>query len=162
MFATFRLAGSLPRHRLPPSFGGGARFAWLDRHDDVASAGPRWLAEPAIADCVVNSLRRAERDLGLCRVHAYVVMANHAHLLFSPLADASRVMQLVKGSSALQANRLLGRRGQPFWQHESYDHLARQAGEVDRIWRYIELNPVRAGLVAQAADWPWSSAGERQ
>jgi type I restriction enzyme R subunit/putative DNA methylase len=48
--------------------------------------------------------------------------------------------------------------GQPFWQHESFDHWVRSAWELQRIVGYIEANPVSAGLAATPEDWPWSSA----
>jgi hypothetical protein len=77
----------------------------------------------------------------------------------------------VKGYTAREANRLLGRTGQPFWQAESYDHWVRDDRESDRIKAYIENNPVRAGLVANAADYArlcpimpdyaWSSAARK-
>ena len=52
---------------------------------------------------------------------------------------------------------MLGRTGQPFWQAESYDHSVRDDRESDRIKAYIENNPVKAGLVANAEDRLWSS-----
>ena len=54
---------------------------------------------------------------------------------------------------------MLGLTGKPFWQDESYDRLVRDRLEFERIRRYIENNPVRAGLVAAPEDYPWSSAG---
>jgi hypothetical protein len=56
---------------------------------------------------------------------------------------------------------LLGRTGQPFWQAESYDHSVRDDRESNRIKGYIENNPVKAGLVASAEDYPWSSAARK-
>ena len=56
---------------------------------------------------------------------------------------------------------MLGRTGQPFWQAESYDHSVRDDRESDRIKEYIENNPVKAGLVANAENYPWSSAGKK-
>jgi len=56
---------------------------------------------------------------------------------------------------------LLGRTGQPFWQAESYDHAVRDDRESDRIKGYIENNPVKAGLVANAEDYLWSSAARK-
>ena len=56
--------------------------------------------------------------------------------------------QGLKGYTAREANRLLGRTGQPFWQGESYDHWVRDETEFIRIIAYIENNPVKAGLVA--------------
>ena len=53
---------------------------------------------------------------------------------------------------------MLGFTGQPFWQDESYDRLVRDGEEFQRIVRYIETNPVNAGLVAMPEEFPWSSA----
>jgi hypothetical protein len=58
----------------------------------------------------------------------------------------------------VKANRILGTTGKPFWQDESYDRLVRDEREFARIARYIEMNPVRAGLVTVACEFPWSSA----
>ncbi len=55
-----------------------------------------------------------------------------------------------------RANQILGLTGQPFWQEESYDRLVRDSASFERIRRYIEENPVNAGLVKTAADYRWS------
>jgi hypothetical protein len=67
----------------------------------------------------------------------------------------------LKGFTAYRANELLGNHGQAFWQDESYDHLVRSRAEFDRIRAYIEENPVTAGLVVDAQEYPWSSAAGR-
>ena len=69
---------------------------------------------------------------------------------------------MAKVQTAREANRLLGRTGQPFWQAESYDHAVRDDRESDRIKGYIENNPVKAGLVANAEDYLWSSAAKAE
>jgi putative transposase len=66
----------------------------------------------------------------------------------------------LKGVTAREANRFLGRTGESFWQRESYDHWVRDSGELERIVAYIEDNPVKAGLVVRAEDYRWSSAGD--
>jgi len=48
-----------------------------------------------------------------------------------------------------------------FWQDESYDHCVSDEDELERIIRYIEHNPVNAGLVDVAELWPFSSAHDR-
>jgi hypothetical protein len=48
-----------------------------------------------------------------------------------------------------------------FWEDESFDHWVRDEAELVRIRTYIERNPVTAGLVERAEDWPWSSAAKR-
>jgi hypothetical protein len=65
----------------------------------------------------------------------------------------------LKGFTAHEANRILGTAGSRFWQDESYDHLVRD-GEFERIRRYIEWNPVKAGLAANPEAFPWCSAAK--
>jgi len=95
---------------------------------------------------------------GQFELHNFVVMANHVHLLITPRAQVSKMMQSLKRHTAREGNRMLGLTGRPFWQEESYDRLVRNDREFDRIARYIEMNPVRAGLAATPEDFPWSSA----
>jgi type I restriction enzyme R subunit/putative DNA methylase len=85
-------------------------------------------------------------------------MSNHVHLLVSPCVPPARFLQSIKGYAAREANRLLQRSGEPFWQAESYDHWVRNVSEMDRIRTYIENNPVGAGLVGSAGQYRWSSA----
>jgi REP element-mobilizing transposase RayT len=66
----------------------------------------------------------------------------------TPLVAVSSVMQSLKRFTAREGNRILGLTGRPFWQDESYDRLARNDTEFERITRYIETNPVKAGLAA--------------
>ena len=56
------------------------------------------------------------------------------------------------------AMRRTERAAKAFWQNESYDHLVRSETEFRRIRRYIEINQVKAGLVAAAEEFRWSSA----
>jgi REP element-mobilizing transposase RayT len=92
---------------------------------------------------------------------SFVIMANHVHALLLPKVDGSKLMKSLKGYTAREANRLLGRTGIPFWQKESYDHWVRDEAEWKRIVRYIENNPVKAGLVSAPEDYRWSSAYDR-
>ena len=79
-------------------------------------------------------------------------------MLALPRIAPSRFLQTLKGYTARQANLLLKRTGQPFWQSESYDHWVRNEEEGRRIKAYIENNPVKAGLVESAEEYRWSSA----
>jgi type I restriction enzyme R subunit/putative DNA methylase len=78
--------------------------------------------------------------------------------LICPKTSISRITKAIKNFSARQANIILGRTGEPFWQDESHDHWVRGPEELQKIVRYIEANPVTAGLVKTAEDWRWSSA----
>jgi putative transposase len=155
LFVTWHLHGSLPRERYPPpgKMNSGAAFVWMDRYLDTAREGPRWLAQKEIAKVVEDVLKRQECDL-----HAYVIMPNHVHVLMTPKILPAKLMQYIKGASAREANKRLGVSGKPFWQHESYDHRVRTADEFAKIRRYIENNPVKAGLAADPEGYRWSSA----
>jgi len=129
----------------------------MDRYLDTARTGPTWLRRPEVADLVSAHIRRGA-DERLYERYAWVVMANHVHLLVRPLIRSSEALRIIKGRSAREANLLLRRTGEPFWQSESYDHWIRNDEEMDRITRYIENNPVTAGLTTHAKDYRWSSA----
>ena len=137
-------------------------FARVDSILDRATSGPLWLKIKEIASLVQDALLK--RYAHLYTLWAYVVMANHVHVFLIPKAVASieQITKYVKGSTARQANLLLGRTGQKFWQDESFDHWCRNKDEFFRVVKYIENNPVKAGLVKSPEDWPWSSAAERK
>jgi REP element-mobilizing transposase RayT len=160
LFVTFRLHDSLPAGRVfpPESLNAGKAFVVIDRMLDTARKGPLFLKQPEIADVVAEALRDGERKFQRYTLHSFVVMPNHVHLLVTPSVVATKWLAPMKGVTAYQAIRILGRRG-AFWQNESYDHLVRSDAEFQRIRRYIELNPVKAGLVATAEEFRWSSAG---
>jgi REP element-mobilizing transposase RayT len=130
----------------------------MDRYLGQAKFGPTWLKREEIAQVVFDCLHYAADNLRQFDLHAAVVMPNHVHVLVTPVVTASKLLQSVKGFSAREANKILGRTGEPFWQAESYDHWVRNDREFERICRYIEDNPVRAGLAATPEDYRWSSA----
>ena len=160
LFVTWSLHGVLPASfsARPGKLSAGEAFVWMDRQLDTVRYGPMYLRQPAIAQLVVNSIYKGEQ-LGHYGLRAYVVMANHVHLLILPKIDPSHLLKSLKGATAREANRLLGRTGEPFWQKESYDHWVRNEAEFLRIQAYIENNPVKAGLAGTPEEYPWSSAG---
>jgi REP element-mobilizing transposase RayT len=131
----------------------------MDRFLDTTRHGPMYLLQEPLARIVVASLRRGAL-LDHYELAAYVVMSNHVHVLLLPKTSPSRLLQSLKGATAREANRILGRTGETFWQAESYDHWVRDEKERGRIVAYIENNPVKAGLVKLKEDYPWSSASE--
>jgi REP element-mobilizing transposase RayT len=158
VFVTWRLYGSLPPTPVPVS---GEQFAAWDRLLDAAGTGPVWLRDPAIAEIVEGVLRTEGDVMGRFRLHAWVVMANHVHALVTPCVAVAEMARFVKGRSGRLANQVLGRKGRPFWQDESFVRPVSGAAEFRRIVGYIERNPVRAGLVLRPAEYPWSSLGRR-
>jgi REP element-mobilizing transposase RayT len=130
----------------------------MDRLLDQARCGPAFLGQPAVAQLVLASIQHGAA-IGHYEMHAWAIMPNHVHLLLTPHVSASALLGSLKTATAKRANRLLQRTGQPFWQDESYDHLVRNRDEFWRIERYIENNPVAAGLAATPEEYAWSSAG---
>ena len=161
VFLTWRLHGSLPanRHFPPDSLNSGAAFVAMDRLLDRCTIGPQYLSCPRIADTVVESLHHHAEVFGRYSLHAFAVMPNHVHMLVSPKVPVFEITKKLKSFTAKQANEWLGRTGNSFWQDECYDRLVRDPSEFERIRRYIEDNPVHAGLVAEAREYRWSSAG---
>ena len=93
-----------------------------------------------------------------CKLHAYVLMTNHVHLLMAPeQADAvSRVMISVGRRYVQRINRTYGRTG-TLWDSRYKSSLVQTQRYLLCCQRYIELNPVRAGMVSAPTDYPWSS-----
>ena len=85
-------------------------------------------------------------------------MPNQVHVLLLPKTSLPVILRWWKGSTARPANLILGRTGEAFWQDESFDHCVRDEAELDRLVRYVEYNPISAGLAANPRAWRWSSA----
>ncbi|MGE0386413.1 MAG: transposase [Gammaproteobacteria bacterium] len=93
-------------------------------------------------------------------LHAYVLMSNHVHLLMTP-SDAegiSRVMQHVGRSYVLYVNKTYRRTG-TLWEGRHKGSIVCAEEYLLRCYRYIERNPVVAGIAARPADYRWSSYG---
>src|SRR5262249_16877026 len=113
--------------------------------------GQCWLRQPAIARMTENALRHFDQQR--YRLQAWVIMPNHVHVLLevwqTPLA---RVLQSWKRFIAREANKLLHREGS-FWKREYWDTYMRTEEQSVRAQGYIEQNPVKARLVADAKLW---------
>ena len=93
-----------------------------------------------------------------CRVHAYVLMTNHVHLLVTPesVGAIALMMQAVGRRYVRYINDALHRTG-TLWEGRYKSCLVDSESYVLACQRYIELNPVRAAMVATASDYRWSS-----
>jgi putative transposase len=169
IFLTWRLFGSLPTSPKSTARIGcattplsdvshGKRFKQIDSILDKTTSGPFWLKDPTVAHCVTDAMHFGAEKLNFYSLHAFVIMPNHVHLLITPIVPLSRITSGLKGVTARDANAILHRTGQHFWQDESFDHWVRNRAQFDRVRVYIESNPVSAGLATKPESWPWSSA----
>jgi REP element-mobilizing transposase RayT len=183
-FVTFRLADSLPApevdrlmheraalladalaHKRPLTWHEEQQlWAWYSEkveHLLDAGHGDCWLRRADVAGLVANALKFFDGQR--YELWSWVVMLNHVHAILWPHPGhtVSKILHSWKSYTATQANRVLEREGQIFWQKESYDHWLRDDAERARLVTYVEANPVKARLCARPEEWPWSSAHDR-
>jgi len=93
-----------------------------------------------------------------CAIHAYVLMTNHVHLLVTPRGrdSISRTIQYVGRRYVTYVNAQYGRSG-TLWEGRHKGSIISSAAYLLACSRYIELNPVRAGMVSVPGDYKWSS-----
>jgi len=93
-----------------------------------------------------------------CAVHAYVLMTNHVHLLVTPTRaeGMSHLMRKLNQRYVQAINRAYRRSG-TLWEGRFRSCLVDSDGYLLTCQRYIELNPVRAAMVRDPWDYPWSS-----
>lgn len=107
--------------------------------------------------CYLRLLRAALHETQ-SQLHAYVLMTNHVHLLVTPSTDMSisSVMSMVGSAYVRDFNHRNGRVG-TLWDGRYRSSLIQTEQYLFTCQRYIELNPVRAAMVRNPADYRWSS-----
>jgi REP element-mobilizing transposase RayT len=123
------------------------------------------LANPAVHDAFSEYCRRArEFRIGVGR---YVIMPDHLHLfvclgggceitLGAWIKGLKRHLDSALAGSGSERARAPGQNLSSFWQPGFHDHLLRSDESYAEKWDYIFQNPVRAGLISRAEDWPYS------
>ena len=163
---TFRLAGSLPSvllaewqrelDTMPEDEALLERRRRIERALDRGHGEPL-LSDPKVCDVVERALLHFDGDR--YRMHAWVIMPNHVHVVATPVGThtLSSITHSWKSFTATIANRALGRSGS-FWAPEYFDRAIRDRQHYADTVNYVEMNPVVAGLCERAEDWRHSSA----
>ena len=101
-------------------------------------------------------LEAADRES--CAIHCYVLMGNHVHLLMTPGSEDSlpKTMQSIGVRYVRYINTRYERTG-GLWDSRYRTSLVDTDRYLTVCYRYIEMNPVRAGMVDKPEDYPWSS-----
>ena len=119
------------------------------------------LAREPAAEILRDQFAAAPKRYGW-RVGRYVLMPDHVPFFCAPGGERAPVTLsvFVAGLKMWSARSILAASGRksPFWQREFFDHLLRSNESYDGKWAYVRDNPVRAGLVKAAEDYPF--AGE--
>lgn len=166
-FVTFRLADSLPAtfiRTLGLKRAAGKiddlQFQWeVERTLDLGR-GPVFLMRPAIARLVSETIVRF--DGRKYHLKNWSVMPNHVHLLLRTLDGftLSEAVHSIKSYTARRANQLIGRNGR-FWSPDYFDRFIRNYIHFNKVYKYIDENPVKAGLCSKPSEWQWCRAGWR-
>lgn len=92
----------------------------------------------------------------------FVIMPDHTHFFCRAEQDAKPLAEFIGQWKEWTSKRLTRTVGlePPVWQSEFFDHVLRSAENYGEKWNYVHDNPVRAGLVSRAEDWPWQGAIE--
>ena len=169
-FVTFRLADSVPKEQIElwkkelnwrVGFDANSPEAITLRnkieHYADAGHGACHLRDPRIAQLVQDALLHFDGQR--YRMIAWCIMPNHVHALIEP-NDAAHLLPSIihswKSFTATEANKILGRSGS-FWMEDYYDRFIRNEEHLQSTLDYIRQNPVKAGLVQRAEEWPWWS-----
>ncbi|MGH7965840.1 MAG: REP-associated tyrosine transposase [Candidatus Binatia bacterium] len=166
---TFRLADSFPKEcfdawrgelaHLPEKEASTERRKRIEEYLD-RGAGKAWLRDSHIARLVQEALLYFDGER--YRLHAWVVMPNHVHVLLTPCKgrSLSDILHSWKSYTTKKANLILGRSGD-LWQEEYFDRSIRNERHFIAVVEYIESNPVKANLCVKKEDWKFGSAARR-
>lgn len=93
-----------------------------------------------------------------CAVHAYCLMTNHVHLLVTPksLQSCAALMKAIAQLHTQYVNRTYNRTGS-LWEGRYRSCLVQAEDYLLTCYAYVDMNPVRASMVSNPADYPWSS-----
>jgi putative transposase len=121
-----------------------------ERRQIFLKPGPAQIVLAQLLDC---------RERGFYKLHAFVVMPEHLHILMTPGEEVSieKAVQMIKGGSAFRIRKELMYTS-PIWQRGYHDRWIRDDHEYRIRKQYIEFNPVKARLVERPGDYPSGSA----
>ncbi|MCG2794589.1 MAG: hypothetical protein L6427_01740 [Actinomycetia bacterium] len=194
-FVTVRVAGTLPgrvvarlKEEKEQASELEARGLLINIIDDYLDTGKGDcpLKVSKVATVVVDTLRHFDGDR--YHLHAWCIMPNHLHVVFTAMSHGEQpercrqgagatenggcrqgagatkhqlaaIMHSWKSYTSKEVNKILGRSGR-FWQREYYDHLIRNEEEYFACIEYTLNNPVSAGLCVTWEEWPWAGIGD--
>ncbi|MDR1398588.1 MAG: transposase [Treponema sp.] len=112
------------------------------------------LREPRIKEMLLTFLKRTMQKYPF-QLFNFCIMDNHIHLLIKPARgqSLSQIMQWFKGNFAKYWNKVHNKKGGHLWGERFFSEIISTRKQFLRIFKYIDKNPKRAGMVARAEDW---------
>ncbi len=157
---TYRLSDSLPQQitqrladELTPDAESRCRRR-IEQYLDVGH-GSCCLINPAIAQDIVDTWHRISGER--YHLHAWCIMPNHVHVMIEQLPGHS-LGSIVQSWKSWTGKRIKALTVTVTWQRDYWDRYIRDESHYRQAIAYIQHNPVKAGLSASPAAWPWSSA----
>ena len=114
----------------------------------------RFLATDKVHSAFVVFAERAEKTFNVA-VGRYVIMPDHVHLFVRGDHNFRLGPWIGALKQALGKAAMLSRAKRQIWEEGFFDHILRSNESYSQKWNYVRENPVRAGLVKSAADWPY-------
>ena len=116
---------------------------------------------PDVAAILTDEWRTARTRHGWA-IGQFVIMPDHIHFFCRAEKDAKILATFIGQWKEWTSKRLARtvRLERAVWQPEFFDHILRSAENYGMKWNYVRDNPVRAGLVSRAEDWPWQGTIE--
>ena len=124
-------------------------FITFNTHDRI-----RFLVSDKVHSAFVGFAQRAERDFNVA-IGRYVIMPDHINLFVRGGANFSLGAWIGLLKQALARAAKLSRQMGQVWQEGFFDHILRSDESYSQKWNYVRENPVRAGLVTSAEEWPY-------
>ncbi len=125
-------------------------------HLIICSADSVRLTEPTLGKSITENIVHYCRELAY-ELYGYCLMPDHLHVLLSPGGSGVAIAQWLKRFKSYTTNEYHKRGGNArLWQRSAYDHVCRAHESAETVLAYIVENPLRAGLVDDWKEWPWT------
>ncbi len=113
----------------------------LDNHLDNSNKGAY------LYDNKIDIFKKVifEKNGNLYQLISYAIMPNHIHILLEQKSSLTKIMKYIKGKSAIELNKALGKKGK-FWASDYYDRVIRNVNHLNVVYEYILDNPTKANL----------------
>lgn len=129
---------------------------WIDVHATICAHCGAPFSVQKTAQMVCENIEYYCRKLAFT-LYGYCLMPDHLHVLLSPTDSQKSLSYLTDSFKSYTTHEYMKLEGRPpLWQRSWHDHVCRKSETAETVLAYVAENPVRAGLVDNWSDWPWT------